>query len=248
MPTREDLKELQSYPLDMKIWLTRQRIREWVREFGEDGVYVSFSGGKDSTVLLDIVRKDWPNVEAVFVNTGLEYPEIVDFVKQHENVTIIRPKKNFKQVLTKYGYPVISKNVAHNAGIATRNPNGAVMRNIFSPEKRGKYALYKYLYLTKAPFKISEKCCDVMKKEPSHTFEKATGKKGMIATMAYESIMRSDKWLKYGCNAFDSKRPQSNPLSFWTNNDILTYIHTGCRLRACMEMWFWKIKTSYPDK
>ena len=81
MPTREDLKELQSYPLDIKIWLSRQRIREWIREFGEDGVYVSFSGGKDSTVLLDIVRKDYPNVEAVFVNTGLEYPEIVDFVK-----------------------------------------------------------------------------------------------------------------------------------------------------------------------
>lgn len=227
MPTREDLKELQSYPLDTKIWLTRQRIREWIREFGEDGVYVSFSGGKDSTVLLDIVRKDYPNVEAVFVNTGLEYPEIVEFVKQYDNVTILRPKMNFRKVLTKYGYPVISKNVAHNVSIATRNPDGAVMRNIFSPEKKGKYALYKYLYLTKTPFKVSEKCCDVMKKDPIHTFEKATGKKSMIATMAQESIMRSDKWLKYGCNAFNLKRPQSSPLSFWTNNDILTYIHTN---------------------
>lgn len=226
MPTREDLKELQSYPLDMKIWLTRQRIREWVREFGEDGVYVSFSGEKDSTVLLDIVRKDWPNVEAVFVNTGLEYPEIVDFVKQHENVTILRPKKNFKQVLTEYGYPVISKNVSHNTGIATRNPNGNVMKNIFAPDKKGKYALYKYLYLTKAPFRVSEKCCNIMKKDPCFAFEKKIGKKPMIATMAQESVLRSDKWLKHGCNAFDLKRPQSNPLSFWTNNDILTYIHT----------------------
>lgn len=226
MPTREELKMLQALPLDVKIRKTQQRIREWVEHYGEDGVYVSFSGGKDSTVLLDIVRKMHPGIEAVFVNTGLEYPEIVDFVKQHENVTILRPKKNFKQVLTECGYPVISKNISHNAGIATRNPDGAVMRNIFSPEKKGKYALYKYLYLTRAPFKISEKCCDVMKKEPIHTFEKETGKKSMIATMAQESVMRSDKWLKYGCNAFDLKRPQSNPISFWTNNDILTYIHT----------------------
>lgn len=225
MPTREELKMLQALPLDVKIRKTQQRIREWVEHYGEDGVYVSFSGGKDSTVLLDIVRKMYPGIEAVFVNTGLEYPEIVEFVKQHENVTILRPKKNFKQVLAEYGYPVISKNVSHNVSIATRNPNGAVMRNIFSPEKSGKYALYKYLYLTRAPFKISEKCCDVMKKEPIHTFEKETGKKSMIATMAQESVMRSDKWLKYGCNAFDLKRPQSNPLSFWTNNDILTYIH-----------------------
>lgn len=225
MPTREELKMLQALPLDVKIRKTQQRIREWVEHYGEDGVYVSFSGGKDSTVLLDIVRKMYPGIEAVFVNTGLEYPEIVDFVKQHENVTILRPKKNFKQVLTEYGYPAISKNVSHNVGIATRNPDGAVMRNIFSPEKKGKYALYKYLYLTRAPFKISEKCCDVMKKEPIHTFEKETGKKSMIATMAQESVMRSDKWLKYGCNAFDLKRPQSNPISFWTNNDILTYIH-----------------------
>ena len=74
--TSEMLKELQSYPLDMKIWLTKQRIREWIREYGEDGVYVSFSGGKDSTVLLDIVRQDYSDVPAVFIDTGLEYPEI----------------------------------------------------------------------------------------------------------------------------------------------------------------------------
>lgn len=113
MPSREELKSLQSLPLDVKIRKTQQRIREWVEYYGEDGVYVSFSGGKDSTVLLDIVRKMYPGIEAVFVNTGLEYPEIVDYVKKHENVTILRPKKNFKQVLTEYGYPVISKDVSN---------------------------------------------------------------------------------------------------------------------------------------
>ena len=92
MLTREDLRYFQTMPLEVKVGMTKNRIREWVREFGTDGVYVSFSGGKDSTVLLHIVREMHPNIEAVFVNTGLEYPEIQKFVKTFDNVTILRPK------------------------------------------------------------------------------------------------------------------------------------------------------------
>lgn len=55
MPTSEELKILQALPLDIKIMKTRQRIREWIDYYGENGVYIAFSGGKDSTVLLDIV-------------------------------------------------------------------------------------------------------------------------------------------------------------------------------------------------
>ena len=110
--TIQDLKIMQKLPLEVKIRMTNQRIRDWINEFGEDGVYVSFSGGKDSTVLLDLVRKLYPNVTAVFVNTGLEYPEIVDFVKSYENVDILKPKMNFKKVVQTYGYPFISKEVS----------------------------------------------------------------------------------------------------------------------------------------
>lgn len=100
--TIDDLLEFQSYPLSVKIEMTKHRIREWINRFGEDGVYISFSGGKDSTVLLDLVRKDYPNVEAAFVDTGLEYPEIREFVKQFDNVTWLKPKMNFKKVIEKY--------------------------------------------------------------------------------------------------------------------------------------------------
>ena len=145
--------------------MTRRRISEWVDEFGEDGVYISFSGGKDSTVLLDIVRKDYPSIEAVFVNTGLEYPSVRQFALSKENVTELRPGMNFRDVIIKYGYPVISKQVSHSVGVARRNPNGNVMKNIFDPNKKGQYAMYRYSYLLNAPFFVSEKCCDEMKKK-----------------------------------------------------------------------------------
>lgn len=159
-----DLRQMQSLPLSAKIQMTRQRIRGWVDEFGEDGVYVSFSGGKDSTVLLDVVRKDYPRIEAVFVNTGLEYPSVRQFALSKENVTELRPGMNFRDVIIKYGYPVISKQVSHSVGVARRNPNGNVMKNIFDPNKKGQYAMYRYSYLLNAPFFVSEKCCDEMKK------------------------------------------------------------------------------------
>ena len=110
--TLEDLQQFQALPLNLKIRLTQTRIRTWVNEFGSDGVYVSFSGGKDSTVLLDIVRKMYPEIEAVFCDTGLEYPEIREFVKTFDNVTWLKPKMSFFQVCEKYGFPLISKEVS----------------------------------------------------------------------------------------------------------------------------------------
>ena len=106
-----DLRQLQALPLSIKVQMTQARVRDWVLEFGVDGVYVSFSGGKDSTVLLDIVRGLYPEVSAVFIDTGLEYPEIRDFVRTFDNVTWIKPEMNFRRVIEKYGYPFISKEV-----------------------------------------------------------------------------------------------------------------------------------------
>ena len=110
--TIQDLWQLQGLPLNLKIRMTKDRIRQWIQTYGEDGVYVSFSGGKDSTVLLDLVRQDYPNVPGMFVDTGLEFPEIRNFVRQHENIDWVKPKMNFKAVIQKYGYPFISKEVS----------------------------------------------------------------------------------------------------------------------------------------
>lgn len=110
--TLADLHQMQSLPLSAKIRMTKQRIKWWVDEFGEDGVYVSFSGGKDSTVLLHMAREEYPNLKACFSNTGIEFPEIVQFVKTFTNVDIIKPKMTFMETVKKYGYPLISKEVS----------------------------------------------------------------------------------------------------------------------------------------
>lgn len=117
--TNDSLRMLQALPLNLKVPMTQARIRAWYQNF--DGkVYCSFSGGKDSTVQLDIVRSMYPEVKAVFSNTGLEYPEIQHFAKSFDNVDVVTPKLRFNEVVSTYGYPLISKEVAQAIYYARR--------------------------------------------------------------------------------------------------------------------------------
>jgi len=123
------LLELQALPLERKIQISQARIIEWYKHY--DGkVVVSFSGGKDSTVLLHMVRQLYPGVKAVFSNTGLEYASIQRHVKTFDNVDIIVPPMRFDQVISMYGYPLISKEVAEAIYYARRirSQNGKVER------------------------------------------------------------------------------------------------------------------------
>ena len=126
--TATDLKQLQALPLDAKVAATKHRIQQWIDEYGTDGVYISFSGGKDSTVLLYIVREMmWytqEQIPAVFSNTGLEYTEIQKFAKAH-GAEFITPKMRFNEVISTYGYPLISKEVAEAIYYARRIKNSA---------------------------------------------------------------------------------------------------------------------------
>ena len=220
---KDELKLLQNYPLELKIEKTKLRIREWYEHYNGE-VYVSFSDEKDSTVLLHIVRSLYPDVEAVFINTGLEYPEIYKFVKTFDNVTILKPKMNFKQVITTYGYPIISKECSQYIHDIRHSTERMRQRRLYGDSK-GRFKLpNKYHYLIDAPFEISNKCCEVMKKRPAKKFEKETGKVPIIGTMAEESSLRQQSYLQHGCNSFESKRPVSTPLGFWTEQDILEYI------------------------
>lgn len=225
--THEELIQLQELPLEDKVRMTKMRIQQWYLAF-ESKVYVSFSGGKDSTVLLHIARSMYPDIPAVFVDTGLEYPEIREFVKSVSGVTIVRPEIGFKQVLEKYGYPVISKEVADTVMYAQKGSEWALKKlcgegkNDAANKFRQRFE--KWAYLKDAPFKVSAKCCQIMKKSPAHKYERISGNHPILATMADESQMRYAAWLEHGCNAFGAARPISQPMSFWTENDVLEYL------------------------
>lgn len=214
---------MQSWPLERKIQVTQTRIIEWYQQF--DGqVYVSFSGGKDSTVLLDIARRIYPDIEAVFINTGLEYPEVRQFALSKENVTELRPEMDFRTVIKTYGYPIVSKRVAGYTASAKRNRNCTRAKYLLGEIPNMIVGNGRWGFLIDAPFNVSDYCCHKMKVEPNHRFVKDTGKRPIFGTMADESFNRQQDWMKYGCNAFDAKEQKSRPMSFWTEQDVLRYI------------------------
>lgn len=204
--TKIDLYQMQSLPLDEKIRMTARRIDAFI---DRNDAYLSISGGKDSRVLDDIERRFVrAKLPRVFIDTGLEHRSVRACGKKHADI-ILRPEKNFKQIITEYGYPVISKEVAQTIAEARKglkNGNCYTYRmaklNGTAVDKNGdksKYNIPQYKFLLDAPFRISHKCCDYMKKKPAKQYEKETGRLPIVATMAEESNLRLQKWLKHGC-------------------------------------------------
>lgn len=216
------LHDFHKQSLSVKIDRALQRIDEFYQECSGK-VYVSFSGGKDSTVLLHLVRKIHPEVNAVFLDAGLEWPELKAYVKQFDNVEIIRPKMTYRQVLEKYGYPVISKRVSQAVRKALDSTNEKTRNMLLGGCGASKFSVPKmYRYLLGIPYRISDECCIVMKKEPLHEYDRRTGKSPYIGTLADESKARADDWLLHGCNISGKKR-QSRPLMMWNQEAIFEY-------------------------
>lgn len=228
-----ELKQYQSLSLDSKIRMSQQRIKSWY-EYYDGKVYVSRSGGKDSDVLGHIVSQMYPDVPHIYIKNGLDNCSV-----RNHGISIadevLRPMLSHYEVILKYGYPVIGKEVAQAVNECQKakekgKPLPQYRLEKFEGKKLDKngekssYNMDQYAYLLDAPFRISSKCCYYMKKVPAFKYEKETGRKPYLGTLAEESRLRKSKWMQYGCNAFEESRPTSQPLSFWTEQDILQYI------------------------
>ena len=297
MPDKIYLRQMQALPLIAKVRMSQQRIREWYDHF-DGNVFISFSGGKDSTVLAHVVHEWYPDVPLVFCNTGLEYPEIQAFARKM-GAEFIRPKMSFSEVISTYGYPIISKENAEAIHYARKIRNSvgggttilhhrrelmgnrACIRAVQDGEEQRspanllrarQYLMFggvhsstdseptetersvrtdwhqwrsrtiagvgdfqktksifnkeKWLPLCRdTQFKISHQCCQVMKKSPIGIYQRKHKVVPFIGTLAEESRLREQAWVRHGCNAFDCHKQTSQPLSFWTEQDILKYLY-----------------------
>ncbi len=229
--TDEELKARYAWSLDRKIEESCDRIVDWHSRFG-GRVSVSFSGGLDSTVLLDLVRNKcgYPDVPAVFSNTGLEFPENVHFVRSIPNVHEIRPRRGFRQVIETFGYPVVSKRVSQYVGEVQRAQGETATKRLrlTGMTSRGTKSRLGEIPdvwkpLVTCGFRVSDKCCDVLKKEPLARAMKLFGPP-FVGTRAEESMQRELSYKQHGCNAYHMQSPRSTPIAFWTGQDIREYI------------------------
>jgi 3'-phosphoadenosine 5'-phosphosulfate sulfotransferase (PAPS reductase)/FAD synthetase len=220
------LRNYQAMPLGAKINRALYLIREWY-EAHNGQVYIAFSGGKDSTVLLDLVQSIYPDVPAVFADTGNELKSVIDHVKTYgDAVTWVKPKMTFEDVIKKHGYPVVSKDVSKKVYEARTTKSEHLLNirlNGYPHNGKGKIP-ERWKFLLNAPFMPTSRCCGILKGAPSTVYGRKTKRKAYVGIMAEESNLRNQSFIRYGCNAFGKNDPDSRPLIFWTEQDILEYL------------------------
>lgn len=210
------LASLLTLPLEEKIEISKEYIREWYVE--NDGkVFVSFSGGKDSTALLHLCRQLYDDIPAVYLDTGLEYPEIDVFAKSTENVVCLKAEMSYEEVTSKYGYSVFTKKISE----AVERYQNSKKNQEDLAELRNKVG-NDYLFLKDIPCKVSNKCCLVLKEEPLNNYISKTNRKPMVAILAEETMGRMRRYINEGVNQF--KNAVSHPIIFWNEMDVKKYL------------------------
>lgn len=228
--TLDELHTRQGWSLEQKIDHAVGTVQVFIERIKPLTPYVSFSGGKDSTVLLDLVRRFVdPNVKAVFCNTGNEWPEVVKFVRTYDNVDFIRPHTSMAKIIETYGFPLVTKETSEQAHRLKYSKKKSQIERLTSPKLDGRrnyhMMAHKWRFLADEEWDVSPKCCDYLKKKPFKEYDKRHNSRGIIATMASESWLRTAVYLKRGgCNSFTHNKTASYPLSIWTEKDIYDYI------------------------
>ena len=231
------INHVKKMTLNQKIEWSRARINEFIIFCKKNNLSipcVSFSGGKDSAVLLDLVSKEIKNPKCIIAGEVF-HPENAKLIKNIKNKELYKPKMSFDEVIDNVGFPMISKEISQKIS-AVRNMK--TLRNWI----RACFGFYKsrkisriYLHLldtTFVKYELSNKCCDLIKgpvkknKEPK-----------FVGTTVFESQLRRTNWLKNGCNVFKDDVVQSRPISIWTQKDVYDYVNKyNVKLSKAYEM------------
>lgn len=220
-----ELRQRQSLPLEMKIFKSIRVIEEFYERYDGD-VYIS-RGGVDSAVVSWLAQQSIYKDKIENVSIASCEPVENTRLNKSEGVILLKSETGKMEVITEYGYPLVSKDVAMKVSRYTRSKldwakdrrlNGYLGKN-------GKWLMdsaipKKYQGLIYAPFELSEKCCDVTKKKPIKKYEKETNKHPITGEMASESRLRQTEYLRHGCIMHDKKRVKCTPIGFWTSQDI----------------------------
>lgn len=219
--TRSEFLIKKNLPLRLKVKMAKGKLQNF-HHLTHGEMYVSYSGGKDSMVVLELTRELFPDTPAVFFHTGLEWPEIVKSIRKTGNCEIQHARISVREVIAKYGYPVISKEQAGYIERIRKTHSASALHNY---TERGRYSLSKkWKFLIKAPFKISDSCCQHLKKGPARIFEQRTGLKPILGLKANDSERRLHNYLQRGCIYVGKKTTICNPISIWTDEDCWQFI------------------------
>lgn len=243
---KDSFNSMVGQPYELKESFSMKRIYQWWREW-YGMIYISFSGGLDSTVLAYIVCQTYRKYELhgkiplVFSDTGTEFPEIREFVKEYVEwlknkfpeleleLKVLYPKHGFKWVCENKGFPIISKDTACKIRKLRHYNLSEKYRNyLLNGDERGKFGMlskkWQYLADTKLIREdISEVCCDILKKEPFKRYVKETGRYPFIGITQDESFRRENQYNHTGCNVYEGATIKSQPIAFWTKQDVLRY-------------------------
>jgi 3'-phosphoadenosine 5'-phosphosulfate sulfotransferase (PAPS reductase)/FAD synthetase len=243
---KENFRLMKNRPYGVKPLFSMKRVQEWHQHW-KGQIYISFSGGLDSSVLAYIVCQAYEQyhlegkIPLVFSDTGMEFPEIREFVHEYTEwlkgkfpdldieLVTIRPKHTFQWVCENKGFPLISKETAAKIRKLRHGKLKERYRNyLLHGDERGKYGMLskKWQYLAdtrEIKEDISDQCCDVLKKEPFKRYIKETGRYPFIGITQDESFRRENQYNHTGCNVYDGTTIKSQPMGFWPKQEVIRY-------------------------